>query len=78
MEKTGGLRTLGYNHWKPSFHEYPTNIPGSLRYKKATRTPPIPTCMFLYTPPTSLFVFYDLLSVLLFVLDFPKIGKKET
>ena len=23
----------------------------------------IPTCMFLYTPPTSLFAFYDLLFV---------------
>lgn len=36
----------------------------------------IPTCMFLYTPPTSLFVFYNLLFVLLFVLDFPKIGNE--
>ena len=36
----------------------------------------IPTCMFLYSPPTSLFAFYDLLFVPLFVLYFPKIGNE--
>lgn len=73
--ENNGVKTLLYYETI-----YLMNMPiyQTLENKKATRNFffTIPTCTFLYTPPTSLFVFYDLLFVLLFVLDFPKVGNE--
>lgn len=63
--------------WKHSSDDYTTNIETPEIQESCKEFGfTILTCMFLYTPPTSLFAFYDLLFVLLFVLDFPKIGNE--
>lgn len=69
------MKDTGVSH-NSNIHSLFKEYTGSFRLKSPVKIVFLLTCMSLYIPPISLFVFYALLFALLFVLDFPIKGNE--